>query len=160
MSSIRRHLTYANVMATAAVFLALGGGAFAALRLPAHSVGNKQLKTNAVTGSKVRDHSLTGDDLAEIGLANLKGASGTAINDGNVTEAAGACGRHAFSAAGAQPGDGVMLAGSEIDSLSHAMIGAATVTNANKLNVAICAGAGNPISQPAGTIQLRFDTLR
>ncbi len=160
MKPIRKHLSYANVMATVAVFLALGGGAIAALRLPAHSVGAKQLKNNAVTGAKVRDHSLSGDDLAQIGLANLKGASGTATNDSTVSEAAGDCGRFVFTASGAQPGDGVMLAGSEINSLAHAMIGGATATNANKLNVAVCAGAGNPINQAAGTIQIRFDTLR
>jgi hypothetical protein len=32
--SIRSHLTYANVMATLAVFLVLGGGAYAAFQLP------------------------------------------------------------------------------------------------------------------------------
>ncbi len=160
MTAIRRRLSYANVMATVGVFLALGGGAIAALRLPARSVGAKQLRKNAVTGVKVRDHSLTGDDLAQIGLSNLKGASGTATNDGAVNEPAGDCGRFTFTASGAQPGDGVMLAGSEVNSLTHAMIGGATVTNPNKLNVAICAGAGFPVSQAAGTIQLRFDTLR
>lgn len=160
MTWIRRRLSYANVMATVAIFLALGGGAIAALRLPARSVGAKQLRKNAVTGVKVRDHSLTGDDLAQIGLSNLKGASGTATNNGAVNEPAGACGRFTFAASGAQPGDAVMLAGSEINSLAHAMIGAPTATNANQLNVGICAGAGFPVSQPAGSIQLRFDTLR
>jgi hypothetical protein len=160
MSSIRRHLTYANVMATVAAFLALGGGALAALHLPAHSVGAKQLKPNAVTGAKVRDHSLTGADLSEIGLSNLKGSSGTASNESAVIEAGGDCGRFTFNAGGAQPGDGVMLEGSEANSLAHAMIGAVTVVNPNQLNVAICAGSGFPVNQAPGSIQLRFDTLR
>jgi hypothetical protein len=160
MTPIRRRLSYANVMATMAVFLALGGGAVAAFRVPAHSVGTKQLRNHAVTAAKVKPHALTGDDLAEIGLSNLKGASGTASNEGPVSELAGDCGRFTFTAGGAQPGDGVMLAGSDINTLGHAMIGAATVTNPNRLNVAICAGAGSPISQAPGSIQLRFDTLR
>jgi hypothetical protein len=46
---VRKQLTYANVMATIAVFIALGGGAYA-LSLPKNSVGPRQLKTNAVTG--------------------------------------------------------------------------------------------------------------
>ena len=46
---IRSRLSYANVMATIAVFLALGGGAYAA-SLKRNSVGPKQLKPNAVTG--------------------------------------------------------------------------------------------------------------
>src|SRR4051794_13795005 len=37
VSKIRSALTYANVMATVAVFLALGGGAYAALKLPKNS---------------------------------------------------------------------------------------------------------------------------
>jgi hypothetical protein len=33
MNRIRRHLTYANVMATVAVFILLGGGAYAATKI-------------------------------------------------------------------------------------------------------------------------------
>jgi hypothetical protein len=36
---LRRHLTYANVVASLALFLALGGAAFAATQLPRNSVG-------------------------------------------------------------------------------------------------------------------------
>lgn len=43
------HLTYANVVATLALFIALGGASYAAIALPAHSVGPVQLKANAVT---------------------------------------------------------------------------------------------------------------
>jgi hypothetical protein len=50
MRRIRSHLTYANVMATIAVFLVLGGGAYAAFHLPKNSVRsgnivNGQVKT-------------------------------------------------------------------------------------------------------------------
>jgi hypothetical protein len=59
---IRPGLTYANVIATLALFLALGGGAYAAFKLPKDSVGSKQIKANAVNSSKVKDGSLlTGD---------------------------------------------------------------------------------------------------
>jgi hypothetical protein len=40
-------------MATIAVFVALGGGAYAAFKLPANSVGSRQLKNSAVTPKKV-----------------------------------------------------------------------------------------------------------
>jgi hypothetical protein len=50
---IRRRLTYANVIATAALFLALNVGAYAALKLPPNSVGPAQLKNKAVTPKKV-----------------------------------------------------------------------------------------------------------
>lgn len=53
MEPIRDRLTYSNVVATLALFVALGGGAYAAIKLPANSVGSKQLKTHAVTPKKV-----------------------------------------------------------------------------------------------------------
>jgi hypothetical protein len=56
-------LTYANVIATLALFLALGGGAYAAFKLPKDSVGSKQLKANAVNSSKVKDRSLLAGDF-------------------------------------------------------------------------------------------------
>ncbi|HEX4670980.1 MAG TPA: hypothetical protein VH279_01870 [Solirubrobacteraceae bacterium] len=46
-------------MATMAVFIALGGGAYAATKLPANSVGTKQLKKNAVTSKKIRANAVT-----------------------------------------------------------------------------------------------------
>jgi hypothetical protein len=46
-------LTYANVMATVAMFIALGGLGYAATQLPRNSVGPKQLKKGAVTPKKL-----------------------------------------------------------------------------------------------------------
>ena len=57
-------LSYANVMATIAVFIALGGGALAATQLKKNSVGAKQLKRDSVTSAKVKDGSLLGSDFA------------------------------------------------------------------------------------------------
>src|SRR6476646_2759989 len=64
MKALRARLTYANVMATIAVFIALGGASYAATQLPKNSVGTKQIKNNAVTGSKVANGSLAGQDFA------------------------------------------------------------------------------------------------
>lgn len=50
---MRERLTYANVVATLALFVALGGGAYAAIKLPANSVGTKQLRSRAVTPAKL-----------------------------------------------------------------------------------------------------------
>jgi hypothetical protein len=60
---MRPRLSYANVMATIAVFIALGGVSYATLKLPKNSVGSRQLKKNAVTTAKVKDGSLKAADF-------------------------------------------------------------------------------------------------
>jgi hypothetical protein len=50
-------------MSTIAVFVALGGGAYAVISLPANSVGSKQIKKGAVTSSKVKNFSLLSKDF-------------------------------------------------------------------------------------------------
>ena len=84
-AGLRPRLTYANATATLALFVALGGGAYAATALPARSVGSKQLKTNAVvtakiknnsvSGAKLRDNSLAGADINESTLAKVPSAT-------------------------------------------------------------------------------------
>lgn len=60
MSRLRPKLTYANVVATLALFVAVGGAsAFAASQLGKNSVGPKQLKKNAVTTAKVKKEAIT-----------------------------------------------------------------------------------------------------
>lgn len=76
---------YASVVATVALFVALGGGAYAATALPANSVGTRQLKknavvsaklkNNAVNGAKVAADSLTGADIRESSLAAVPAAN-------------------------------------------------------------------------------------
>src|ERR1700712_4287675 len=53
MRAIQKRLTYANLIATLALFLALGGAAYAATQLPRNSVGTAQLKKGAVTAVKI-----------------------------------------------------------------------------------------------------------
>jgi hypothetical protein len=50
---MRRHLGYGNIVATVALFVALGGVGYAALTLPANSVGTRQLKNGSVTLRKI-----------------------------------------------------------------------------------------------------------
>ena len=71
----------AMIVACVALFVALGGTSYAAIKLPANSVGTKQIKNSAVTGAKVKDATLTG---AKVKDATLTGAD---IQDGTVTGA-------------------------------------------------------------------------
>jgi len=55
--------TYANVIATIALFIALGGAAVAA-GLPKNSIGPNQLKRGAVTPAKIRRNAITPGKIA------------------------------------------------------------------------------------------------
>lgn len=74
MSRIRKHLSYANVVASLALFLALGGVGYAAMKLPKNSVGTKQLKNGAVTAAKV--NAATRKAFAEPGPQGPSGPAG------------------------------------------------------------------------------------
>jgi hypothetical protein len=63
ITSFRSKITYSNVVATLALFVALGGAAVAA-GLPRHSVGAKQLKRGAVTAAALRKGAVTSPKLA------------------------------------------------------------------------------------------------
>lgn len=76
MKKLKGQLTFSNVIACVALFVALGGAAFAATQLPKNSVGTKQLKKGAVTSVKVKDHSLQAADFAGQLPAGPKGDRG------------------------------------------------------------------------------------
>ena len=58
MGRLRRRPSPALVVACLALAVALGGTGYAAIVLPANSVGTKQLKNGAVVATKVKMHSL------------------------------------------------------------------------------------------------------
>jgi len=81
---LRDRLSYANVMATVAVFIALGGTGYAMTKLPKNSVGAKQLKKNAVTSAKIRKETIT---AAKIKKGSLTGTQVNASTLGTVPTA-------------------------------------------------------------------------
>jgi hypothetical protein len=88
-ASLRRKLTYSNVVSTLCLFVLLGGGAYAALTIPKNSVGSKQIKDGSVAlkdiESKARDE-LQGAAGAQ-GTPGSPGAPGAAGADGSVVVA-------------------------------------------------------------------------
>jgi hypothetical protein len=66
---IRERLTYANVMATLALFVALGGVGYAAVRLPRDSVGPKQIKEDAVKASELAPNSVDSFNVIDGAIA-------------------------------------------------------------------------------------------
>jgi hypothetical protein len=73
----RRHVTYANAMATIAVFIALSGSAYAATKLQAKSVGSRELKNGAVTKAKIAKSTLSAL-TAKRGATGAPGPAGAA----------------------------------------------------------------------------------
>jgi hypothetical protein len=95
VSKIRGHISYANVMATIAVFVALGGTSIAAVSLSKNSVGAKQIKRNAVRApevnrnavgaSELRANAVAGGDVADGSLGTLDLAD-SSINAGKLAD--------------------------------------------------------------------------
>ena len=72
-------LSYANVVATLALFLAIGGVGYAATRLPKNSVGTRQISNGAVTGAKIK--------LSSLGTVPSASHADTASTDTTATTA-------------------------------------------------------------------------
>jgi hypothetical protein len=149
LGSARRRLSYANVMATIAVFLALGGGAYAATRLPDGSVGTRQLRRDAVTRAKLADRSVSTAQLVHDGVtlnrlsagvrsllrskaAGTPGPAGAPGSPG-APGAPGAPGTRSFAAAGSDTSayvSGATLAGVTVPAAAlHILFGSVTLTN-------------------------------
>ena len=88
MRALGRHLTYANAAATIALFVALGGTSYAALSLPAGSVGTRQLRSGAVTKAKLARGLQRGTQGPQ-GAVGPAGAAGPAGPPGPSTGPAG-----------------------------------------------------------------------
>jgi hypothetical protein len=81
-SSFRPKLSYSNVIASIALFVALGGAAVAA-GLPRHSVGAKQLKRGAVTTAALKKAAVTSGKLAPKSVVAGK-LGPNAVGPGNI----------------------------------------------------------------------------
>ena len=75
MSKLRNRLTYANLMATVAVFIALGGGAYA-ISVGKNAIKSKHIKDGQVSSADVRDNDLIGTDIDEDTLQLRAGPAG------------------------------------------------------------------------------------
>jgi hypothetical protein len=102
---LRAHLA-GNLVGYAALFVALGGSAYAAVSLPAGSVGARQLRNGAVTLAKI-------NTSARRSLQGHGGSTGTS----GATGAAGAAGQRGpagETGAGGPPGPATGAAGGDL----------------------------------------------
>jgi hypothetical protein len=107
----QKHLSYANIIASVALFVALGGTAAAAATLTRDSVGAPQIRKDAVRSpeiqkdavrspeiqkdavrtSEIRNESITLTDVAPGAATALRGKLHVAENDNNTLDAVPAC---------------------------------------------------------------------
>jgi hypothetical protein len=93
LNKIKQQLTYANVMASVAVFLALGGAAYAALGR--NSVRARQIAPNAVRSSEIKADAAKAAEIAAnaVGASEVADPSFTTITSFLNSWDAGSCGR-------------------------------------------------------------------
>jgi hypothetical protein len=77
LNQIWGRLTYANVMSTVAVFIALGGSSYAAF-----TINGRVIKNRSITGSKLRHNTLTGRQIKESRLGRVPSAHRADLLDG------------------------------------------------------------------------------
>jgi hypothetical protein len=72
VKQIRQRLTYANVVSTLALILVVGGATALAAKVPKHSVGPHQLKSNAVTTPKIKANAVTTRKIKKNAITAIK----------------------------------------------------------------------------------------
>lgn len=78
LTRLADRFSYANVTATVALFVALGGTGYAAITLPRNSVGAKQIRKDAVRTAEIKDRSVHLVDLTTATRNSLRGQAGPA----------------------------------------------------------------------------------
>ncbi len=85
MKQIRKHITYANVMSSIAVFLVLGGGAAYA----AKKIGSNEIKGNSITTGKIKKEAVTTSKIKNNSISTAKiqndAVTGAKVKDGSLT---------------------------------------------------------------------------
>lgn len=114
-------LSYANVVATLALFIALGGTSYAAIKLPKNSVGSTQIKTGAVHTAEIFNGTIRLGDISKSAQAALRGQTGaqgpqgpagaTAVRHFAAVNAAGTFVRGDAKSGGSDTGIGTYVVG-------------------------------------------------
>ncbi len=92
MARIRKMLTFSNVIAFVALFVALGGSVYAAgkisgSQIKSNSIPGNRVKAKTLTGNQVKPNSLTGNQINESTLAGVTAGSLASVQYATVTVA-------------------------------------------------------------------------
>jgi hypothetical protein len=157
ITSIFHRLSFANVTSSLALFIALGGASYAAIKVPANSVGTKQVKNRAITTSKL-DRKVLTSLRGATGARGLAGSQGVAGPQG-LQGLQGPKGDTGASGAAALADGSITASKLAGSSVTQAKLGLTTVlatssvdSNANKAEVATCPAGTSVISGSAEVV--------
>jgi hypothetical protein len=156
LTGLRKRIGSAHAIALLALFVALGGGAYAAMNLPKNSVGTRQLKRGAVTPPKL-SRSTVKELKGNTGPRGPKGAKG-AKGDKGATGPAGPSDIYAAgNAAGAMSGSYTQVAAVTVPAGDYLLQAKMTIfaTAAESAAVAACQIAPTATGGPGAWDQTR-----
>lgn len=154
-----RSLTYANVTATLALFVALGGTSYAAITLPKNSVGAAQIRAGAVASSEIKDRSIRLTDIAPSTRTSLHKKPGPAGPPG----AQGPAGPSATRYFAAVTAGGVLTRGNATSGGNDGSVGSYTVGFPASMSGCVYSatlGTTDAGQTPAGRITVRDNAGR
>jgi hypothetical protein len=81
VSTLKRHLSVANVLSCIALFVALGGVAYAAVKIPPNAVKARNIARQAVTNAKIKREAVTSGKIKDGGVNALDIGAGQVTNE-------------------------------------------------------------------------------
>jgi hypothetical protein len=155
---LRLRISPAMIVACTALFVSLSGFGYAAIKLPANSVGAKQLKRNAVNSAKVKRHSLLSSDFKPGQLP--RGAQGVQGVPG-APGAPGVPGTPATRLWAYVSGTGALRGGSGVVASSRTSLGTFSVTfNQSIVNCAATASYQRENNDTSYNVSNHFSVTR
>ncbi len=81
MNMLKRHLSVANVLSCIALFVALGGAAYAAVKIPNNAVKARKIAPQAVTNAKIKTQAVTSGKIKNGGVNALDLGAGQVTSE-------------------------------------------------------------------------------
>lgn len=81
MNTLKRHLSVANVLSCIALFVALGGAAYAAVKIPPNAVKSVNIAPQAVTNAKIKTQAVTSGKIKNGGVNALDIGAGQVTSE-------------------------------------------------------------------------------
>ncbi len=81
MTTLKRHLSVANVLSCIALFVALGGVAYAAVKIPPNAIKSRNIANQAVTNPKIKREAVTSGKIRNGGVNSVDLGAGQVTNE-------------------------------------------------------------------------------